>query len=130
MKQPFNLSQEKIDQIFRHCLFDLTPYFVSTHSMSYTIDNKIIDISWREGVIFGSHVTDNLFPEEFKHFVITITYNSETYSFIISDPDFEELERYKLKIYETQKEFYNNLLNSIPCELSSLESHPRIVNGE
>lgn len=40
MKQPFNLSQEKIDQLFRHCIFDLTPKAIGNKYMYYhTSDN-------------------------------------------------------------------------------------------
>lgn len=45
----------------------------------------------------------------------------------VSDLDFEELQKVKLEIYNTYKEFYNDLLESAPCELSSIEAHPRVI---
>ena len=50
MKQPFNLSQEKIDQLFRHCIFDLTPKAIGNKYMYYhTSDNAYrYRIQWTE----------------------------------------------------------------------------------
>lgn len=135
MKQPFNVSQEKIDQIFKHCIFDLDPISVGRQYMQYQINStyKCI-ISWNNiyEMIPGrliSAVSDNLFSKDII-FTINITYCENYYIFRVSEFDFEEIEKIKLQIFKTQKAFFDNMLEDIPCEMIPVESHPRIVSGE
>lgn len=128
MKQPFNLSQEKIDQLFRHCIFDLTPKAIGNKYMYYhTSDNAYP----------CSDITEDLFESDNLKFRIIIyrtfedtvfgAYPCTSIALEVSDLDFEELQKVKLEIYNTYKEFYNDLLESAPCELSSIEAHPRVI---
>lgn len=135
MKQPFNLSQEKIDQIFKHCLFDLDPILVSTSSMTYDINSTYqCTIAWRTQhsmlrMPLHYAVTDKLFSDN-DVLSIIIKMNNATYAFFVSEFDFEEREKVKLEIYKVQKAFFDNMLEDIPCEVTPLESHPRIISGE
>ena len=72
MKQPFNLSQEKIDQLFRHCIFDLTPKAIGNKYMYYhTSDNAYrYRIQWTEKDDRSYHsypcsdITEDLFESD------------------------------------------------------------------
>lgn len=145
MKQPFNLSQEKIDQLFRHCIFDLTPKAIGNKYMYYhTSDNAYqYRIQWTEKDDRSYHsypcsdITEDLFESDNLKFRIIIyrtfedtvfrAYPCTSIALEVSDLDFEELQKVKLEIYNTYKEFYNDLLESAPCELSSIEAHPRVI---
>ncbi|MBS6114954.1 hypothetical protein [Thomasclavelia spiroformis] len=143
MKQPFNLSQEKIDQIFWHCILNLSPkkvynrcnyYSTSSDEYEYCIQwtdkNEAVSF-WGSGIDYG-----NLFELDNLKFRLVIykrssTFNhtdSAAYYFNVSDLNFEELQKAKLAIYASQEKFYNDLLENAPCELSSIEAHPRVIN--
>lgn len=131
MKQPFNLSQEKIDQIFKHCLFDLDPIDVTSYSLTYKIEDKKITIKWRDPKWFEATVTDKIFdciPN--NNFRVVLQVDESVHGFTTSDFNIRELKQFELEIYNIQERFFNNLVNSIPCEVTPLESHPRIISGE
>lgn len=146
MKQPFNLSQEKIDQLFRHCIFNLTPKDIGNKYMYYhTSDNAYrYRIQWTEKDDRSYHsypcsdITENLFESDNLKFRIIIyrifkddvlgEITSNSIALNVSDLEFEELQKVKSEIYNIYKNFYNDLLENAPCELSSIEAHPRVVN--
>lgn len=146
MKQPFNLSQERIDQLFRHCIFDLTPKAIGNKYMFYHTSDDIYRyrIQWtkKDDRFYRSHpyndITENLFESDDLKFRIIIyrTFEDPVFgecpctavALEVSDLDFEELQKVKSEIYNTHKKFYNDLLENAPCELSSIEAHPRVIN--
>ncbi len=146
MKQPFNLSQEKIDQLFRHCIFNLTPKDIGhKHISYYSSDNTYrYRIQWTEKddnfyhSCLSNKITENLFESDNLKFRIIIyrifkddvlgEITSNSIALNVSDLEFEELQKVKSEIYNIYKNFYNDLLESAPCELSSIEAHPRVVN--
>lgn len=146
MKQPFNLSQEKIDQLFRHCIFNLTPKDIGHKQISYySSDNTYrYKIQWTEKddnfyhSCLSNKITENLFESDNLKFRIIIyrifkddvlgEITSNSIALNVSDLEFEELQKVKSEIYNIYKNFYNDLLENAPCELSSIEAHPRIVN--
>lgn len=145
MKQLFNLSQEKIDQLFRHCIFNLTPKDIGHKQISYySSDNTYrYKIQWTEkddnfyysGL--SNKITENLFESDNLKFRIIIyrifkddvlgEITSNSIALNVSDLEFEELQKVKSEIYNIYKNFYNDLLESAPCELSSIEAHPRVI---
>ena len=143
MKQPFNLSQEKIDQLFRHCIFDLTPSDLGCRQITYnTSNNYEYKIQWTESDNFfnsglTSIVSDNLFNSDNIKFRIIIyrifkdpitnEITSNAAALMVSSLDFEELQKVKSEIYNISRRFYNDLLENAPCELSSIEAHPRVI---
>ena len=145
MKQPFNLSQEKIDQLFRHCIFNLTPKDIGHKQISYySSDNTYrYKIQWTEKddnfyhSCLSNKITENLFESDNLKFRIIIyrifkddvlgEITSNSIALNVSDLEFEELQKVKSEIYNIYKEFYNDLLESAPCELSSIETHPRVI---
>lgn len=131
MKQPFNISQEKIDQIFKHCLFDLDPIHVTSYSLTYKIEDKKIIIKWRDLIWFEATITDKIFDDiPCSNFRVTLQIGEDEYGFTTSDFNIKELKQFELEIYNIQEKFFNDLINSIPCEATPLESHPRIISGE
>ena len=111
MKQPFNLSQEKIDQLFRHCIFDLTPKSIGNKYMYYhTSDNAYrYRIQWTEKDDRSYHsypcsdITEDLFESDNLKFRIIIyrtfedtvfgAYPCTSIALEVSDLDFEELQK-------------------------------------
>ena len=146
MKQPFNLSQEKIDQLFRHCIFNLTPKDIGHKQISYySSDNTYrYKIQWTEKddnfyhSCLSNKITENLFESDNLKFRIIIyrifkddvlgEITSNSIALNVSDLEFEELQKVKSEIYNIYKNFYNDLLENAPCELSFIEAHPRVVN--
>lgn len=129
MKQPFNLSQEKIDQLFRHCIFDLTPKAIGNKYMYYhTSDNAYrYRIQWTEDLFESDNLKFRIIIYRTFEDTVFGAYPCTSIALEVSDLDFEELQKVKLEIYNTYKEFYNDLLESTPCELSSIEAHPRVI---
>ena len=110
MKQPFNLSQEKIDQLFRHCIFNLTPKDIGHKQISYySSDNTYrYKIQWTEKddnfyhSCLSNKITENLFESDNLKFRIIIyrifkddvlgEITSNSIALNVSDLEFEELQ--------------------------------------